>query len=185
MASWLPREQPPVSPPRIAGGSYRWQGWRGGRRSRSAWHSPAGAGTSRAGGHPGRPGPARCTALGGVQGGGVRLGRAQGHPPGVPCPTHLACHRRWERAGLGRGTAPRTAPSAACWPGTPAAPACTAGRQRDVSQRGDTARCPPPRGELPPSLPPSCKCGRQSRRQRRAGRHGRACSPRGPWRPAA
>lgn len=89
MASWLPREQPPVSPPRIAGGSYRWQGWRGGRRSRSAWHSPAGAGTSRAGGRPGRPGPARCTVLGGVQGGGVRLGRAQGHPPVSPVPLTL------------------------------------------------------------------------------------------------
>lgn len=66
----------------IGGETYRWRGWRGGRRSRSAWRSPAGAGTSRAGGRRGRPGPARCTVLRrGCGGSGVRPGRTQGHAP--------------------------------------------------------------------------------------------------------
>lgn len=81
----------------------------------------------------------------GVQRGSVRPGRAQGQSRGAPHPTHLVCCRRQGCAGSGRGTAPHTAPSAACWPGTPAAPACTAGRQRDVGG-GTQGTGPRPRG---------------------------------------
>lgn len=52
-------------------------------------------------------------------------------------------------------------------------------------RRGDTGHGAPSPRRLPPSLPPSCRCGRRSRRRRPPGRRGRACSPRAPWGPAA
>lgn len=133
-----------------SGGTHRCQGGR--CRSRCAWRSPAAAGTSRAAARPGRRGPAPCTALRAPNVGGEGIlggccGVLGGAPPlrtrGRPQNAHPACCQR----GPGRGTAPRTALSAACRPGTPAAPACTARRGEGGAHRnnyGGTRGKPPP-----------------------------------------
>lgn len=136
--------QQPTSPPRVAG-----TGTRGG-----AGGEPAGAVLLGILPQELEPVAQTVTQVGqilpgaqfcGVQRGSVRPGRARGQSPGALHPAHLVCCRRQGCAGSGRGTAPRIAPSAACWPGTPAAPACTAGRQRDVGGR-TRGTGPRPRG---------------------------------------
>lgn len=162
---------------------YRWWGWRGVPRSRSAWHSHAGAGTSRAGGHPGRPDPARCTVLGGPAG-QCQAGQSSGTVPRCPAPRSPCLLSPAGLCGVGQGHCPshRTVSCLLARHACCSSLHCGAAAGR---RQGDTGhRAPSPR-RVPLSLPPSCRCGHRSRRRQPPGRRGRACSPRAPWGPAA